>query len=286
MAALAVLRVPPLLDLGFEWAAASAGLVAGATIAVGLTIWARPKRGAEILDAIGVPTTGGGAVGFCLVVAVVAIAFGMFALAQTVSGVEHVLDGGTTDELFGRPTVVGVVANVAVNLVLLGSAAAGYLHYAEGRSLEGVRDALRLDGGPKAILEGLGWAFLGLLVMGLIGVGLMEVGFAPARNVLAELITETLTIPQAIVVSLLAAIGEEIFFRGFLQPRIGLVPQAVLFGAIHATYLNGFEVLGTFVLALAFGYSLRRTDSLYAPIAGHTGVNSLVFVLAKYGPQP
>lgn len=283
-ALLTLLRVPPLLGQGFEWAAAAVGAATGATAALGLTIWARPGRGADLLDRIGVPRTGGGAIGFCIVAGVVATVFGAFALGQTVLGVEHVLDGGTIDELFAQPTFAGVLVNVVINLLLLGFAAAGYLHYAHRRSLAGIVEDLDLAGGPKAVAEGVAWGLGGLFAMGLIGVGLVQLGVGPEPNVLADLITQTLTLPQALAVSFLAALGEEIFFRGFLQPRIGLIPQAVLFGAIHATYLNGFEVLGTFVLALAFGMAYRRTDSLYAPIAGHFAANALVFVVAQYAP--
>lgn len=288
---LTLIRVPPLVDQGFEWAAASVVAAMGATAALGLALWARPDRAADLLERLGVPTTGGGAVGFCIVAGVVATIFGAFALAQTVLGVEHVLDGGTVDQLFGQPTFAGLLVNVTVNLALLGFAAVGYLRFARGHSLEGTAEALGL--GPldaadqlKALVEGVGWGLVGLLAVGLIGAGLMQVGVGPDQNVLADLITQTLTLPQAFLVSFLAALGEEIFFRGFLQPRIGLLPQAVVFGAIHATYLNGFEVLGTFVLALAFGYAYRRTDSLLAPIAGHFAANALVFVLARYAPRP
>lgn len=285
-ALLAVIRVPPLVSQGFEWAALAAGVVAGATVAVGVGLWALPERSGDLLARLGVPRTGGGAIGFCIVAGVAATVFGVFALAQTVVGIEHVLDGGTTDELFRRPTLAGIVANVAVNLLLLGTAAVGYLRYAHGMSLREVAEALGIDGGWRSVVEGVGWAMVGLLALGLIAGGLMQLGLGPERNVLAELIAETLTLPQAIAVSFLAAVGEEVFFRGLLQPRIGLVPQAVLFGLVHATYLNGFEVLGTFVLGLAFGIAYRRTGSLYAPVAGHLAANSLVFALARYAPSP
>ncbi len=73
-----------------------------------------------------------------------------------------------------------------------------------------------------------------------------------------------------VFVVLVAPIDEEILFRGFLVPRIGVILSALLFGALH--YLSYFS-LAEFVAALAFGlaagYAFKKTGSLYTTIIGH-----------------
>jgi membrane protease YdiL (CAAX protease family) len=72
---------------------------------------------------------------------------------------------------------------------------------------------------------------------------------------------------QAALVALAAGIGEEILFRGALQPSFGLIPASLLFGLMHpvnALYIAVAAVMG-FVLGSAFALS----DSLYLVITAH-----------------
>ncbi len=73
-----------------------------------------------------------------------------------------------------------------------------------------------------------------------------------------------------VFVVLIAPFDEEIFFRGFLVPRLGIVLSALLFGALH--YLSYFS-LAEFIAALAFGlaagYAFKKTGSLYTTVIGH-----------------
>ena len=72
----------------------------------------------------------------------------------------------------------------------------------------------------------------------------------------------------------IAPINEEILFRGFLAPRIGIVGSSVIFAALH--YISYFSVT-EFIAALAFGiisaYIFKRTKSLYPSIVGHVLIN-------------
>src|SRR6202140_2645904 len=56
--------------------------------------------------------------------------------------------------------------------------------------------------------------------------------------------------------AVLPAIGEEILFRGALQPRLGLIATALLFTASHSEY--GFSLDIVAVLVAAFGLGLLR----------------------------
>ena len=82
------------------------------------------------------------------------------------------------------------------------------------------------------------------------------------------------------VVVVLAPLGEEVFFRGYLLPALttalgppfGILLSAVAFAAIHA-HAPAFPAYLLYGLALAL--AARRTGSLHVPIAAHTTVNTL-----------
>jgi membrane protease YdiL (CAAX protease family) len=90
----------------------------------------------------------------------------------------------------------------------------------------------------------------------------------------------------AFAISFLSPISEEIMFRGFVLPhlssRMGFwkanLLQAVLFTAMHWPswlWTAGFQAgilttsLGIFLLAVLLGWLLRRTNSVWPPVAVH-----------------
>lgn len=85
----------------------------------------------------------------------------------------------------------------------------------------------------------------------------------------------------ALTIGLTAALGEELVFRGALQPRFGLLVTALMFTIVHSQY--GFSPATALVLiiALVLGW-LRRRYNLNVPIMVHFGYNFLsVLVLAN-----
>lgn len=73
----------------------------------------------------------------------------------------------------------------------------------------------------------------------------------------------------------LVPIDEEILFRGFLVPRIGIVLAALIFAVLHLSYLSISEFVAALVYALLAGYVFKRTNSLYTTIIAHALVNAL-----------
>ncbi|MCB9225070.1 MAG: CPBP family intramembrane glutamic endopeptidase [Crocinitomicaceae bacterium] len=78
---------------------------------------------------------------------------------------------------------------------------------------------------------------------------------------------------HVIFLSICAGVGEEIFFRGAMQPLIGILGTAVIFVAIHGYYsykefkVNIFATFLTlFIIFLGWG---AQEFSLYHAIAGH-----------------
>jgi membrane protease YdiL (CAAX protease family) len=96
-----------------------------------------------------------------------------------------------------------------------------------------------------------------------------------------------------VLVGLLAAIGEELFFRGILQrimiqifrsPWLGIFVTAAIFSAIHGQFL-GF--IPRMILGIILGLLYWYSGSLLPAIAGHFVFNSLQILLVYYkGHRP
>lgn len=80
-----------------------------------------------------------------------------------------------------------------------------------------------------------------------------------------------------IFAAVIEPINEEIFFRGFLVKRLGVLPSAMIFGLAHYTYNStfGVEVMAAFIFGLISGYIFKRTGSIWPGIIAHILVNSL-----------
>jgi membrane protease YdiL (CAAX protease family) len=76
---------------------------------------------------------------------------------------------------------------------------------------------------------------------------------------------EFVGLPQwlgAVLTSVAAGVGEEVLFRGALQPRLGIVLTALLFGALHVQY----QVPGMIVIVLigiGLGMVKERTNTTF-----------------------
>ena len=77
---------------------------------------------------------------------------------------------------------------------------------------------------------------------------------------------------------LIAPINEEIFFRGFLVPRIGIILSAIIFAVLHLSYLSVSEFAAAFFFGLIAGYVYKKTKSLYPSIVAHMLVNFVTIV--------
>lgn len=83
--------------------------------------------------------------------------------------------------------------------------------------------------------------------------------------------------PVMLVVVVAAGIGEELLFRGGLQPIVGLVPAALLFGFSHGGWRKemwAYAVAAT-VSGTLFGLAYLWTGDLWVPVIGHALHNVL-----------
>jgi membrane protease YdiL (CAAX protease family) len=98
-------------------------------------------------------------------------------------------------------------------------------------------------------------------------------------------ILDNLSWPIAVLVAVCAGVGEELFFRGFLQRYLGPWWQGVLFGLAHATggYLP--QVVFALGMGLVFGQLVKRGWSLWALITAHFLYDFTLLALALVAPE-
>ena len=94
-----------------------------------------------------------------------------------------------------------------------------------------------------------------------------------------------LTGGEILVLAAASSIGEELMFRGALQPWIGIWPQAVIFALLHVGRSVRFLpwTASAFVLGVLLGYMFRFMGDLGAPIVAHFTINylNLRFIVRK-----
>jgi len=111
---------------------------------------------------------------------------------------------------------------------------------------------------------------------------------------LTKFLTDFQSIPELLtgllVIGVLAGVGEEMFFRGVIQPKMklytnsahwGIWLTAILFSAIHFQF---YGFLPRLFLGALFGYLYHYSGSLLYPILAHIFNNSLT-VLVIYLDQ-
>lgn len=79
-----------------------------------------------------------------------------------------------------------------------------------------------------------------------------------------------LPIAVKVLISLSAGVVEEWFFRGFLQPRMGLILSTLLFALAHFSYGQPFMLIGITLLSLIYGLLVKWRQNIWPAIAAHT----------------
>lgn len=94
---------------------------------------------------------------------------------------------------------------------------------------------------------------------------------------------------QAIALALFSAVGEEIFFRGFLEAWIGIIPASLAFGLLHIApdrRLWPWPILAV-GMGFAFGGLFEYTGDVLAPMLAHFTINYFgLMALAKAPDSP
>lgn len=112
-------------------------------------------------------------------------------------------------------------------------------------------------------------------------------GEALARALAAVL--GPLSLRSCVVLALASGVAEEAFFRGALQPHVGLVAASLLFGLVHFVPRRDFAPWTAFAVAAGFlfGWLFEATGNLWAPVLAHVLVNAinLRVLTTRYLPE-
>jgi membrane protease YdiL (CAAX protease family) len=72
-----------------------------------------------------------------------------------------------------------------------------------------------------------------------------------------------------VALALSAGVVEELFFRGFLQPRVGIGVSTLLFVLAHLSYDQPFLLVGVTILSLVFAGLVWWRQNLWPAVAAH-----------------
>jgi len=146
----------------------------------------------------------------------------------------------------------------------------------------------------EAAAQGVRWGRdLGLGVAAGVGVVLASHVFTEwtrMGDALARALAGTIgvmALPDLLLLAMASGLGEELLFRGALQPRVGLVWASLLFGCVHFVPRREFLPWTVFAIlaGFLFGALFAWTGNLIAPVVAHTIVNgvNLPLLVRRYG---
>lgn len=115
-----------------------------------------------------------------------------------------------------------------------------------------------------------GWIFT-LVCAALVALALQGAGMMPEQSDPPPMIGWMAALPlwkKALIV-LSAMTVEELFFRSWLQKRVGLVASTILFALAHFTYGNPLLLIGVTIISLVIGFTFYRTKNVLPGIIAH-----------------
>ena len=142
------------------------------------------------------------------------------------------------------------------------------------------------------------YAYALLLMVPVLGIvnaaafGLNPSGFRADFAEFAKLAHVAQPIAPFLAIAIGAPLWEEMLFRGFLLGPLvrglGFWPAAVLVSGTWTVLHIGYSTAGlaeVFLIGLYFSWLLRRTGSLWIPIACHAAYNGALFAAIRYWPS-
>ncbi len=141
-----------------------------------------------------------------------------------------------------------------------------------------LKKILTLPAEMPALATLLGLGFLGAAVL-LIANYLFEEQFPSFkifRHVLMQMIGSA-TVPVALYLAFISAIGEELLFRAAVQPVLGLIGTSLLFGLLHLGPQGLISVwtLWAIISGLMLGWMFDSTGNLWPSLICHFMVNAV-----------
>jgi len=151
---------------------------------------------------------------------------------------------------------------------------AAFLHL----SARDLREKLR-----RGVIAGCGGWVLTVMITGAAAAAAAATGRLSAPEEVPPIMVWLAQLPvlYKLIIVGAAMTVEEAFFRGFLQPRVGLVTSSLFFAMSHFSYGLPFMIVGVFTISLVIGRTLARTGDLLPCIVAHgifDGVQLLIIL--------
>jgi len=213
----------------------------------------------------------------------------LLALFSSVLTLSSLVASGGTQEMAAQMSEQPVRAlDLLGNLLLYSSLALCGVGLGTRRSLPQALERLGLSQPtPADLLRGLGYGgtlFFAVSLVSATWAALDPQGYEQQTSA-AQAISEALgsSLGMGFLLALSASIGEELLFRGALQPIFGGFFSALYFVVLHWQYTATLAALIIFFVALAFGW-LRWRHNTQSAMMAHFVYNFLPFVmLALFG---
>ena len=145
-------------------------------------------------------------------------------------------------------------------------------------------------GGLVRFFVGIGAGLLvGATVVGATRVAVRRTNWARHLHVEFRQIFGPLSTRDIIVFAGLSSVAEELFFRGALQPSVGLVLSSLVFGLLHVGPSRRFVPWTLMAVAMGFvlGALYHATGDLLAPVVAHLVINAMnLQYISDYDPRP
>jgi membrane protease YdiL (CAAX protease family) len=143
---------------------------------------------------------------------------------------------------------------------------------------------LSLDGSSAHLFSLVCGVLFALLVVGLSRVTVQRFEWARRLHLELRPFARGLDGAGIVVLALLSAAGEELLFRGLLQPWMGVLPQALLFGLVHQMPgpSRWIWVSWALLVGLVLGVLFEVSGSLLGPLAAHALVNGFNLNFLKH----
>ena len=155
------------------------------------------------------------------------------------------------------------------------------------RKVRGVLERLKLEGVNSRQLGIFAATTVGLLafswIISVVWNLVDPIGYKEVGNISEILFGKLATVLGALTLGLSAGIGEELLFRGALQPRLGLIATSLLFMIAHTQYTISPALIEIFVVGLVLGVVRNRANTTTA-ILIHAAYNILTVVLSPLFP--
>lgn len=141
------------------------------------------------------------------------------------------------------------------------------------------------EAGLGAIVGLCTWSALILCVLGIAFAVSLVAGedSLPQRPPAAILFIAALPVGVRAALALTAGVVEEAFFRGFLQPRVGILLSTLFFALAHLSYGQPFLLVGVSLLSLLYGVLTRLRQTIVPAIVAHAIFDAIQLLIVVPG---